>query len=146
MRFSSAWLYANPPNPPYPPSAQELRPIYVVFTPDGNMSRIYANAMLGSALIPVETADDFFLHIGKIEQVFANDGFFDVKAKALAVIDTSIKQNIVDPSSYVVRLSPKSGAISAAPITLGFVSPTATVGDVLELSRQGTYGSQLTAQ
>ena len=140
MRFSSAWLYAGAAAP----SAQELRPIYVVFTPDGNMSRIYANAMLGSALIPVETADDFFLHLGKIEQVVAVSEFFNVANPA--AIDASVKQNIIDPSSYVVRLSPKSGAISAAPITLGFASPGATIGDILELSRQGTYGSQLTAQ
>ena len=139
-RFSSAWLYGNPAfnsnsfPPPFAPSAQELRPIYIVFTPDGGLSRVYANSVGGGAIIPVETSDDFFLHIGKIDQV------------VVPALSSSVAQNLTDPSSYVVRLSPKSGAISAAPITLGFVSPTATIGDVLELSRQGTYGSQLTAQ
>jgi prepilin-type N-terminal cleavage/methylation domain-containing protein len=140
MRFSSTWLYASSAVP----SAQELRPIYVVFTPDGGMSRVYANSMLSGSLVPVETADDFFLHVGKTDQVLAIDAFFNVNAPA--AIDTSIPQNLIDPSTYVLRLSPKSGAISAAPLTLAPVSLTATVGDVLTVARQGTYGAQLTAQ
>ena len=128
MRFSSAWLYATSSAP----NASELRPIYVVFTPDGGMSRIYANS-LGSALIPVETADDFFLHVGKIDQV------------VVPVFDNTTAQNLTDPSTYVVRLSPKSGAISVAPSTQG-IPTTADVGSVLELTRQGTYGAPLTGQ
>lgn len=130
MRFSSTWLYSGASAP----SAQELRPIYIVFTPDGAMSRLYANAVGGSALIPVETADDFFLHTGKIDQV------------VVPVLSSTVTQNLTDPSNFVLRLSPKSGAISVAPVTLGPVSPAATLGDVLELSRQGTYGAPLTAQ
>ncbi len=140
MRFSSAWLYATG----VPPSAQELRPIYVVFTPDGGMSRVYGNTMGGSGLIPVEIADDFFLHIGKVDQVVAIPEFFDVTKTA--AVNTSIPQNIIDPSAYVVRLSPKSGAISVAPATQGFVASNAKIGDILQLSRQGTYGAPLTAQ
>lgn len=130
LRFSSAWLYASTAAP----SAQELRPIYIVFTPDGAMSRVYANAVGSSALVPVETADDFFLHTGKIDQV------------VVPVLSSTVTQNLTDPSNFVLRLSPKSGAISVAPVTLGPVSPAATLGDVLELSRQGTYGAPLTAQ
>ncbi len=128
MRFSSAWLYATTSAP----NASELRPIYVVFTPDGGMSRIYANS-LGSALIPVETADDFFLHVGKIDQV------------VVPVFDNTTAQNLTDPSTYVVRLSPKSGAISVAPATQG-IPASADVGSVIELTRQGTYGAPLTGQ
>ena len=128
MRFSSAWLYG----PASAPNASELRPVYVVFTPDGGMSRIYANS-LGSALIPVETADDFFLHIGKIDQV------------VVPVFDNNTKQNLTDPSTYIVRLSPKSGAISVAPATQG-IPASADVGAVLELTRQSTYGAPLSGQ
>jgi hypothetical protein len=130
MRFSSAWLYATASAP----SAHELRPVYIVFTPDGGLSRVYANAVGGSALIPLETADDLFLQVGKIDQV------------VVPVLDPTVTQNLTDPSSFIVRLSPKSGAISVAPLTMGIVSPTATLGDVLELSRRGTYGAPLTAQ
>jgi uncharacterized protein YdhG (YjbR/CyaY superfamily) len=84
-------------------------------------------------LIPIETADDFFLHIGKIEQV------------TVPVFDNTISQNLTDPSTFVVRLSPKSGAISVAPATQG-IPAFADVGSVLELTRQGTYGSPLTGQ
>ena len=130
MRFSSVWLYG----PASAPNASELRPVYIVFTPEGGMSRIYANS-LGSALIPVETADDFFMHVGKIEQV------------VVPVFDPtdSVKQNLTDPSTYIVRLSPKSGAISVAPATQG-IPASANVGGVLELTRQGTYGVPLTGQ
>lgn len=129
MRFSSAWVYAIASAP----NASELRPIYIVFTPDGGLSRVYANAAGGSTLIPIETADDFFLHIGKIEQV------------TVPVFDNTISQNLTDPSTFVVRLSPKSGAISVAPATQG-IPAFADVGSVLELTRQGTYGSPLTGQ
>lgn len=129
MRFSSAWVYG----PDAAPNASELRPIYVVFTPDGGMSRVYANG-LGSSLVPIETADDFFLHIGKIDQVVVPN------------TSNTVAQNMTDPSTFIVRLSPKSGAISVAPATLGLVSLSTPVGDVIELSRQGTYGAPITGQ
>ena len=83
--------------------------------------------------MPVETADDFFLHVGKIDQV------------VVPVFDNTTAQNLTDPSTYVVRLSPKSGAISVAPATQG-IPTTADVGSVIELTRQGTYGAPLTGQ
>jgi len=129
MRFSSAWVYGSAAAP----NASELRPIYVVFTPDGGMSRVYANG-LGSSLVPIETADDFFLHIGKIDQVVVPN------------TSNTVAQNMTDPSTFIVRLSPKSGAISVAPATLGLVSLSTPVGDVIELSRQGTYGAPITGQ
>jgi len=129
MRFSSAWVYAASSAP----NASELRPIYVVFTPDGGISRVYANAVGGVNLVPVETADDFFFHIGKTDKV------------VVPVFDTTTEQNLTDPSMYVVRVSSKSGAISVAPATQGI--PTSnSVGSVLELTRQGTYGAPLTGQ
>ncbi len=131
LRFSSAWLYSSTAAP----NASELRPIFIVFSPDGGLSRVYANKMGSSVSVPVEIADDFFLHIGKIDQV------------VVPVIDptNSIKQNLTDPSTYIVRLSPKSGAISVAPATQG-IPASADVGGVLELTRQSTYGAPLSGQ
>ena len=129
MRFSSAWLYTTTAAP----NASEVRPIYVVFSPDGGLSRVYANAALSAVSVPVEIADDFFLHVGKIDQV------------VVPVFSNAIPQNLTDPSTYIVRLSSKSGAISVAPATQG-IPVTADVGAVLELSRQGTYGAPLSGQ
>ena len=129
MRFSSAWLYTTTAAP----NASEVRPIYVVFSPDGGLSRVYANAALSAVSVPVEIADDFFLHVGKIDQV------------VVPVFSNAISQNLTDPSTYIVRLSSKSGAISVAPATQG-IPVTADVGAVLELSRQGTYGAPLSGQ
>ena len=129
MRFSSAWVYTTTAAP----NASEVRPIYVVFSPDGGLSRVYANAALSAVSVPVEIADDFFLHVGKIDQV------------VVPVFSNAISQNLTDPSTYIVRLSSKSGAISVAPATQG-IPVTADVGAVLELSRQGTYGAPLSGQ
>ncbi len=129
MRFSSAWLYTTSAAP----NASEVRPIYVVFSPDGGLSRVYANAAKSSVIVPVEIADDFFLHIGKMDQV------------VVPVFSNTIQQNLTDPSTYIVRLSSKSGSISVAPATQGFPT-SADVGAVLELSRQGTYGAPLSGQ
>ncbi len=129
MRFSSAWVYTTTAAP----NASEVRPIYVIFSPDGGLSRVYANAARSSTTVPVEIADDFFLHVGKIDQV------------VVPQFSNAISQNLTDPSTYIVRLSSKSGAISVAPATQG-IPVTADVGAVLELSRQGTYGAPLSGQ
>ncbi len=129
MRFSSAWVTAGMSVP----SAETLRPIFIVFSPDGSLSRVYANGAGSSGSIPIELADDMFLHIGKLDQVVP------------PVFDTTTVQNLTDPSMYIVRLSSKSGGLSVAPSTQG-VPDAATVGSVLELTRQGTYGASLTGQ
>ena len=129
MRFSSAWLYTTTAVP----NASELRPIYVVFGPDGGLSRVMANKVESSDIVPIETADDFFFYVGKIDQV------------VVPVFDNTTTQNLTDPSTYVVRLSPKSGAISVAPATQG-IPTAANVGALLELTRQGTYGIPLSGQ
>lgn len=128
-RFSSAWVYTTTAAP----NASELRPVYVVFGPDGGLSRVMANAAASNVIVPVETADDFFFHVGKIDQV------------VVPVFDNTTTQNLTDPSTYIVRLSPKSGAISVAPATQG-IPTSASVGALLELTRQGTYGIPLSGQ
>jgi hypothetical protein len=94
---------------------------------------VYANGAGSSGSIPIELADDLFLHIGKLDQVVP------------PVFDTTTVQNLTDPSMYIVRLSSKSGGLSVAPATQG-IPDAATVGSVLELTRQGTYGASLTGQ
>jgi len=128
-RFSSAWVTAGLSVP----SPEILRPIFIVFAPDGSLSRVYANGLGSAGSVPIELADDLFLHVGKIDQVVP------------PVFDTTTVQNLTDPSMYVVRLSSKSGGLSVAPATQG-VPVAATVGSVLELTRQGTYGASLTGQ
>jgi len=129
VRFSSAWVTAGASVP----SAQTLRPIFIVFSPDGSLSRVYANGAGSAGSVPIELADDLFLHIGKLDQVVP------------PAFDTTTVQNLTDPSMYIVRLSSKSGGLSVAPATQG-VPDAADVGSVLELTRQGTYGASLTGQ
>ena len=136
LRFSSAWVTGGL----LVPSAQTLRPIYIVFSPDGSLSRVYANGMGSTNSIPIELADDLFLHIGKIDQVVLTP-----KRPATVSASPAVPENITDPSMYVVRLSSKSGGLSVAPATQG-IPRTLEIGDVLELTRQGTYGASLTGQ
>ena len=136
LRFSSAWVTGGL----FVPSAQTLRPIYIVFSPDGSLSRVYANGVGSTNSIPIELADDLFLHIGKIDQVVLTP-----KRPATVSASPAVPENITDPSMYVVRLSSKSGGLSVAPATQG-IPRTLEIGDVLELTRQGTYGASLTGQ
>ena len=136
IRFSSAWVTGGL----FVPSAQTLRPIYIVFSPDGSLSRVYANGMGSPNSIPIELADDLFLHIGKIDQVVLTP-----KRPNTVSSSPAVPENITDPSMYVVRLSSKSGGLSVAPATQG-IPRTLEIGDVLELTRQGTYGASLTGQ
>jgi type II secretory pathway pseudopilin PulG len=140
MRFSSAWLYAGASGP----SAHELRPLYLVFTPDGGIARVYANGRDGmaAASIPVDCSDDIFFHIGKIDQVV-------VPQMPNPLLGP---QNLTDSSSFIVRVSPRSGAISVAPAAgvdtqaaLRGLAPT-SIGDVAELTRQNTFGLPATGQ
>ena len=57
-----------------------------------------------------------------------------------------VKQNLTDPSSYVLRISAKSGAITAAPIRQYFPLAGDTLGDIIGKSRLGTYNSTITGQ
>jgi type II secretory pathway pseudopilin PulG len=133
LRFSSAWLYTTSAAP----EAQELRPPYVVFGPDGSLSRVYANNQ-GSALIPVESADDLFLHIGKIDKV--------VIPHVPAAGEDLDSQNLTDPSGFVVRISAKSGGLNVAPSGNGPAPTNPSVGDVLAISRQTAFGIGVTGQ
>jgi hypothetical protein len=99
------------------------------------------------------------LHIGKIDQVvlpFDPDQAIKGRNKFAfdAINGSGVRQNLSDLNSYIVRLSPKSGSISASPAVgidtqigiLGLDPSTLTFGDLVELSRRGTYNSNVTSR
>ncbi len=156
-RFASDWSKSGVDGVPI---ANELRPIYIVFGPDGALNRVYANARRGAENVPIDPVDDIFLHIGRVDQVTmgdvsVSDPIFPGRSRAsIESTAATTRSNLRDLSSYIIRLSPRSGSISAAPIrdyafqeTVAGLAPGAgTLGDCIQFSRQGTYGSSLTAQ
>ena len=145
VRFASDWVIGGTTGPPTP---EELRPIYLVFSPDGSFSRVYANQMLGPQTVRIDAVDDVFLHIGRIDQVTMPFNSSNVRDRASveAAVLVGTKQNLTDPSSYVLRLSPKSGAISASPIRQFVPSSSDTLFDIIAKSRGGTFSSTVTGQ
>jgi prepilin-type N-terminal cleavage/methylation domain-containing protein len=147
VRFASDWVIAGSSGVPAP---EELRPIYLVFAPDGSFSRVYANEQAGAQSIRIDAVDDVFLHIGKIDQVNMPIAAGSVRDRAglEAAVAADVKQNLVDASSYIVRVSPKSGAITAAPLQLRPYAPGDgnTLFDIIGNSRNGTFSSTATGQ
>ena len=144
-RFASDWVIGGASGPPTP---EELRPIYLVFSPDGSFSRVYANQLMGPQSVRIDAVDDVFLHVGRIDQVampYNATGLRDRTSVETAAANGT-KQNLTDPSTYVLRLSPKSGAISTAPIRQFVPSPADTLFDIIAKSRGGTYSSTVTGQ
>lgn len=162
VRFASDWIS----NQPIPLLPNQLRPVYIAFGPDGNLSYVWANergipggSSYSGNLTRIDATQDIFLHIGKIDQVVMpvdpdpavlgrNKFAFD------ALNASGVKQNLSDLNSYVVRLSPKSGAIIASPAVsidtqigiLGLDPAALSLGDLIELSRRGTYSTNVTSQ
>lgn len=161
VRFASDWI-GNSPTPLIP---EQLRPVYVVFSPEGQLSHVWANdrrelpsdISYQGSLTRIDATNDLFFHIGKIDRVtmpidpstFARNAFALKTATRNGVLN-----NLTDLNSYVVRLSPTSGAISASPIVnietqtaiLGLNIDNLNFGDMVELTRRGTYNSNVTAQ
>ncbi len=162
VRFASDWI-ANTSTPLLP---NQLRPVFIAFGPDGNLSHVWANERqipgepnyIGD-LTRIDATQDIFLHIGKIDQVLMpvdpDPSIFGRNKFAFDAVNASgARQNLSDLNSYIVRLSPKSGAITASPAVsidtqigiLGLNPNTLTLGDLIELSRRGTYNSNVTAR
>ena len=139
-RFSSDWLHVTSV-----PGPQELRPIYIEFGPEGKLSTVFANGRdgLASASVPVQSVEDLFLHIGKIDQV----------RKFTTLVDGQ-GTNLFDERTYIVRVSGKSSTISTAPAAdfptqaelLGIPLTEVTISEALRLTRQSVLGQQLTGQ
>lgn len=162
VRFASDWI-GNEPTPLEP---WQLRPVYIVFSPEGQLSHIWANdrrtAGDGSyqgSLTRIDATQDVFLHVGKIDRVAMpldpDPNILGRNAYGLrGAVQLGVQNNLTDLSAYVVRLSPSSGAISASPIVsidtqisiLGLNVNNLNFGDMVELSRRGTYNSNVTAQ
>jgi hypothetical protein len=163
VRFASDWI-GNEPEPLEP---WKLRPVYIVFSPEGQLSHVWANDRHVSGditkyqgnLTRIDATQDVFLHVGKIDRVAMP---LDPDPRILGrnafglrgAIQLGVQNNLTDLSAYVVRLSPSSGAISASPIVsidtqisiLGLNVNNLNFGDMVELSRRGTYNSNVTAQ
>jgi hypothetical protein len=162
VRFSSDWI-GNEATPLEP---WQLRPVYIVFSSEGQLSHVWANdrrvagdSSYQGSLTRIDATQDVFLHVGKIErvtmpldpdpQILGRNAFAYRSAASLG-----IQNNLTDLSAYIVRLSPNSGAISASPVVnvetqvsiLGLNPSNLNLGDMIELSRRGTYNSNVTAQ
>jgi prepilin-type N-terminal cleavage/methylation domain-containing protein len=163
VRFASDWIG----NGPTPPTPEELRPVYIVFSPEGQLSHVWANERRGGlmdqnyhgSLTRIDATQDVFLHVGKIDRVAMpldpDPRILGRNAYGLrGAVQLGVQSNLTDLSAYVVRLSPSSGAISASPIVsidtqisiLGLNVNNLNFGDMVELSRRGTYNSNVTAQ
>jgi prepilin-type N-terminal cleavage/methylation domain-containing protein len=166
FRFASDWIG----NSSAPLRPEQLRPVFIVFSPEGTLSHVWANdrRKVGDNLyaghsVRIDAVNDIFLHIGKIDRITMP---FDPDPQVLARNRTGFElanasgllQNVNDLNSYIVRLSPKSGAITAAP-AVGIQTQIESIlqltpaqqaalnyGDLVELSRRGTYNSNVTAQ
>jgi type II secretory pathway pseudopilin PulG len=132
------------------PQANELRPVYIVFNPNGSFSRIYGNYEANGgrpsfASKAVDAAEDLFLHIGKIDQI----GIASV---------APYSANLDDPASYIVRLSPRSGSVAVAPTgairlpedaALSLVPALSTaddLGEFIALARKRAFTQNVTGQ
>ena len=148
VRFASDWVLTGSSGIPTP---EELRPIYLVFSPDGSFSRVFANQKMGPQSVRIDSVEDVFLHIGRIDQVVMpldpnNASLGRTVAGLTAAVASGTKMNLTDASSYVLRLSPKSGAITAAPISFFAPATTDSLGDIIGKSRLATYNSTITGQ
>ena len=162
VRFASDWIS----NEPIPLEPWQLRPVYIVFSPEGQLSHVWANdrrtpgdGNYQGNLTRIDATQDVFLHVGKIDRVAMP---LDPDPRILGrnafglrgAIQLGVQNNLTDLSAYVVRLSPSSGAISASPIVsidtqvsiLGLNVNNLNFGDMVELARRGTYNSNVTAQ
>jgi hypothetical protein len=163
VRFASDWIS----NEPIPLEPWQLRPVYIVFSPEGQLSHVWANDRHVSGdiskypgnLTRIDATQDVFLHVGKIDRVAMpldpDPNILGRNAYGLrGAVQLGVQNNLTDLSAYVVRLSPSSGAISASPIVsidtqisiLGLNVNNLNFGDMVELSRRGTYNSNVTAQ
>jgi len=162
VRFASDWIS----NEPIPLEPWQLRPVYIVFSPEGQLSHVWANdrrtpgdGNYQGNLTRIDATQDVFLHVGKIDRVAMpldpDPNILGRNAYGLrGAIQLGVQNNLTDLSAYVVRLSPSSGAISASPIVsidtqisiLGLNVNNLNFGDMVELSRRGTYNSNVTAQ
>ncbi len=141
-RFSSDWVGSQLGAAPSP---EVLRPVYLEFGPDGLLKTVWANGTGSNKefLVPSQILDDVYLHIGKNDQILF---------PAMPTTSDAILPNLADASSYVVRVSAKSGAISAAPLASYETQSELTgisadsPGNILSLGRLGVLGQPVSGQ
>ncbi len=170
-QFASDWAYtidytrARNTTDNIEPTPQDLRPVYLVFGPDGTLSSVYSNGftlLVGNATLQqYDTREDVYLFVGRTDQVVRTKGApvltDDTSIYPATLEDARIKANINDTSCQWIRISPKSGAISVANVASAYDSPlptgtlpTATsfssIGQVLYVSRMLSFADEATAQ
>jgi prepilin-type N-terminal cleavage/methylation domain-containing protein len=162
-QFASDWVM-NGRNPRLKVThPNELRPIYLVFSPDGHYTSSYSNRFESSSIMRRDTVDDVYLHIGKIDQIVnTHENGVRTTAGLLDAISKGLKTNLTDLSAFVIRLSRGSSTTTAAP-ALSFqtqleliardrnTTPQAVLselsfGDIVELTRRGTFSSNVSSQ
>lgn len=140
------------------PLPQNLRPVYIVFNPDGSFGRIYANGpRVQSTVTPFtslqlsDASEDLFLHIGRIDQV----SLIAKQTNRSTGNSVVFPATLDDPSNYIVRISPKSGAVAASPIGAirdedfaigGLLGESPSLGDCVSLSRKRAFAQFATGQ
>lgn len=103
--FASDWIWlSNNPTP------QEMRPVYITFGPRGTLTSVTCNGPGSSELRTVEPNENVFLFVGRTDQISSS-----LTAAAMGTaVNQGLKVNLMDATSYWVKISP-TGAIAAAP-------------------------------
>jgi prepilin-type N-terminal cleavage/methylation domain-containing protein len=156
-QFASDWA-----SPLVPPTPQQLRPVYITFSPNGNVESIMSNAPLSPSLQRIEPNQDIFLFVGRTDQVVlpldVNTGELNAKGIGDRRAEGA-KPNMLDPTGYWVRISATNGSVAAAPTQAWHVEndvneamevpPTSTpddLGEMITESRALTFQSELSSQ
>ncbi len=145
--FASDWI-----SPATVPTPQNLRPVYLTFSPNGTLQSILCNGPGVNTLRRIEPHSDVLLSIGRVDQV--------VRAISIAglatALDQNIKTNLTDETAYWVRISPSSGAIAAVPALTSHIlediegfrggGPDEPIGHLLNDSRSLAFTSEASSQ
>ncbi len=159
-QFASDWIVPNndpagqPNNDPSPAS---LRPVYIVFGPNGVLESVLMNGISGTTGLPqlnkYDAHEDVFLFVGRTDQIIRTTGFASTLDNLLISPDVlereRIKANINDNTCEWVKISPRSGTISvatAARYNTSGVTATTSMGQVLYESRMLSFTDEATAQ
>jgi len=161
-QFASDWIL-SPTVSPRPPRPQELRPVYITFSPSGNIDSVMTNIPAMPTLQRIEPNQDIFLFVGRTDQVimpYATDPLTSqLTLNARGIGDRraeGAKPNLLDPTGYWIRISATNGSVAAAPTQAWHVendvneaaagNPADALGEMLTESRALTFQSELSSE
>lgn len=149
--FASDWILP-PGGTPVVPTPQDLRPVYLTFSPNGTLQSILCNAPGANTLRRIEPHSDVFLFVGRVDQVVRASSLADLAS----ALDQNLNTNLTDATAYWVRISPASGTIAAAPAQASHIledmeiyrttSADEPIGHLLHDSRSLAFTSEATSQ